>query len=1061
MSGCCAAVCCCSGRCSGPVVHTSWQGCAGSGAGGAAVISIGLLGAGRSAADYYLSRQAGCALEYYTGVGERPGRWVGRGAQALGLSGELDATGQEALRALLAGHHPGFSDLNGEALAGRVLVGPVWRADPRGRLPASPLVSAVDAVAADQGVPVGVLLADQVLVKEYARLTVPGRRSVPAALAGRLAVAAGLDPAVLYPARGKAVGYTRALELEGERIDVRRAGLDVTVSAPKSVSVLWAVADPHVAGQVQRAHEQAVGAALQYLQGEAGHALRGHQGDGQRAGRVGTDGLIVAAFEHRTSRAGDPQLHTHLVVPNLLRGQDGRWSAVDSRALYRQALTASHVYHLMLRSTLTDRLGVQWGPVRRGIAELSGIPSEVRREFSSRKRQIDAALAETGRSGPAAAQQACLATRPAKAPAGSGQDAVTLRQRWAGQLIELGHDPATLTREVLDRGTAPPRPEPAELAQQLLEDSGLTDKRSSFDRRAVLQGLCEQIPAGTTIDLPDLLDLASHVLADPRVIPLVADAPGAPDGPGSFGGAGGSELMFSTTGMVRTEQTAIALAHDQQRAGRAVVGLPQALAAMAATAPGRDGRPLSPAQAAAVLTLTGSGRGVEVVVGAAGSGKTAALAAAHTAWTAAGHPVLGTALAASAARNLQNATGIGSSSLARLLGDLDTARSRGEPALQPGSVLVLDEAGMVGTRDLHRLLEHTAAADAKLILVGDPAQLPEIHAGGLFAHLAHQLPAIRLTENHRQQHSWERTALQALRAGRTDTALRAYADEHRIKVAPTGAALTAGLAHDYLQLREQTPSPYDVLVVTARRADARTANDAIRAQLHARGQLGPQITVDTGQSQPISLAVGDLVLITRNDYRLGLLNGTRATITTLDPGTATGTGVGGATAAGAGSIGLRTSEDRTVTVPLRWLADGRLEHGYALTCHKAQGLTVEHALVYGTGALSQQSGYVAMSRGRSSNHLYTALDVGRDYDPSQRALTGPDDPAVLPDLLRALTADRRQHLASSRLPAEQGPPRPAWLDQPQDHFAESIRAVERATALAEQRSHDHDLGLSR
>lgn len=162
--------------------------------------------------------------------------------------------------------------------------------------------------------------------------------------------------------------------------------------------------------------------------------------------------------------------------------------------------------------------------------------------------------------------------------------------------------------------------------------------------------------------------------------------------------------------------------------------------------------------------------------------------------------------------------------------------------------------------------------------------------------------------------------------------------------------------------------------------------------------------------------------------------------TTLDPGDAAG-------GTGTGSIGLRTSEDRCLTVPLRWAADGRLEHGYALTCHKAQGLTVEHTLVYGTGALSQQSGYVAMSRGRVSNHIYTALDAGRGRGrgPAHHELVGPDDPGVLPDRLRALTQDRRQHLASTHLPVESRAPRPAWLDQPDD-LAQSIRAVQRATA---------------
>ena len=166
--------------------------------------------------------------------------------------------------------------------------------------------------------------------------------------AGRLAAAAGLDAREVYRA-GDGTDRYAAVRFAGRRVDVRRPGVDVTVSAPKSVSVLFGLAGPNVAAEVVAARRVAVGEALSYLESQAGHGLRGHQGDGQRAARIDTDGWIVAAFEHRTSRAGDPQLHTHLVVPNLLHGADGHWSALDSRALHRHALTGSYVYHAVLR----------------------------------------------------------------------------------------------------------------------------------------------------------------------------------------------------------------------------------------------------------------------------------------------------------------------------------------------------------------------------------------------------------------------------------------------------------------------------------------------------------------------------------------------------------------------------------------------------------------------------------------------------------------------------------------------------------------------------------------
>jgi len=162
-------------------------------------------------------------------------------------------------------------------------------------------------------------------------------------VAGQLARAAGLDPHRLYRDRHGGDGYTGAVKRLGERVDVRRAGLDLTFSAPKSVSVLYGLGDLAVASEVCAAQAAAVAAAVAYLERAAGHAW-GAPGDGRRAQRIGTDGLIGATFEHRASRAGDLQLHTHVLVANLLHGRDGQWSALDSRAIYRQSLTAGYIY---------------------------------------------------------------------------------------------------------------------------------------------------------------------------------------------------------------------------------------------------------------------------------------------------------------------------------------------------------------------------------------------------------------------------------------------------------------------------------------------------------------------------------------------------------------------------------------------------------------------------------------------------------------------------------------------------------------------------------------------
>jgi conjugative relaxase-like TrwC/TraI family protein len=196
------------------------------------------------------------------------------------------------------------------------------------------------------------------------------------------AVLAGLDPrdgSVLRSARG----------------GVRVVAFDLTFSAPKSVSVLFGIGEREVRVAVRQAHDRAVREALAYLEGSAAFVRGGPAG----VEVMPADGLVAAAFRHRTSRVGDPQLHTHLLVANLARGIDGRWSALDGRRLYAHARTASFVYQAVLRGELTHALGVEWTPVQKGIAEIAGVPPEVIRAFSRRRAEIVTAMIERGTSG--------------------------------------------------------------------------------------------------------------------------------------------------------------------------------------------------------------------------------------------------------------------------------------------------------------------------------------------------------------------------------------------------------------------------------------------------------------------------------------------------------------------------------------------------------------------------------------------------------------------------------------------------------------------------------------
>ncbi len=471
-------------------------------------------------------------------------------------------------------------------------------------------------------------------------------------------------------------------------MDIRRAGLDVTVSAPKSVSLLYGLGDPTVAAAAKAAHEVAVGEVIAYLQRHAATAVRGHHGGGKRATRIGTDGLIVAAFDHRTSRSGDPQLHTHLVIPNLARGADGRWSAMDTAAVYRYARTASSLYHAVLRGELTRTLGVSWTPVRRGVADIDGVPRVLLDGFSQRRRQIVEAMRHRGATGAKASQAACLDTRPAKRHLGR----TTLRQRWASTAAELGVDPACIAT-VVGIAALPAPVDVDLLAARLFSPDGLTAQHTTFTRQDLARAVCEALPAGTPMHLTDLDSYVTTLIGHQEVIPVAA--------------RDGCDRRYTTRELLLTEQAALA-------AATAPIDRPVGLGNLARLAIELDTAGLSDEQQAMVTALTSSGRRVDVVAGPAGAGKTAGLAAAHRVWSAAGHPVLGATASWLAAQQLEGATGIPTASVAKTLHEAD------RHGLPHGVVLVLDEASLVNTRTYARLQQHVAAADGKLTVVGDP-----------------------------------------------------------------------------------------------------------------------------------------------------------------------------------------------------------------------------------------------------------------------------------------------------------------------------------------------------
>ncbi len=729
-------------------------------------------------------------------------------------------------------------------------------------------------------------------------------------------------------------------------------GFDTTFSAPKSVSLLFALGSPEVSNEVRNAHDAAVRASVRFLETEAARARRGKGGLTQ----IEADGLVGAAFRHRTSRSGDPQLHTHVLIANVVHApSDDRWSALDARPLFGWAKTAGYLYEAHLRHELTERLGVEWEPVADGIADVAGLGPEVLAEFSQRRQQIEDHLWQRGLTSGRAAQIAAYATRDAKDRTTTADEMLA---DWRDRAIEHGVDERSLddlcgvtvrhelTPDDIDR-----------LFTAMAAPDGLTEQRASFGRRNVIEAICEALPQGASSDRVN--DLANDFLRFSDVVALgEVEGEHIHRADGTTAPARADDRRYTTTEMLSVEQRVIGLATASTASGRGVVNVGVVRGAC-------EERPaLSEEQQAMVETVCRSGNGIDIVEGAAGAGKTFALATANEAWTRVGYRPVGVALAARAAQELEDGSGIPSMTLDRFLNQLD----RHTTTIDQRSVIVVDEAAMVGTRKLARLLEHTDQAGAKVVLVGDPHQLPEIDAGGAFIGLSERLTAAQLTDNRRQREPWEREALTELRTGDPNRALDAYRVHGRVHETADIDNAVEALVDAWLEARTAGEEP---IMLARRRSQVDALNDHARQSLQVTGEIGPDIAHADGRP----FAIGDHVMALHNDYRLGLVNGHRGTITAIE----------------ANHMDVAIEQRRLVRIPAGYILDRHLTHAYAMTIHKTQGATVGRALLLADDGLTREQLYTAMSRGASRNDIYLVAEDRRvDQRHAPEATREPD-----------------------------------------------------------------------
>jgi conjugative relaxase-like TrwC/TraI family protein len=967
--------------------------------------------------DYWLDQIARDREEYFSGHGESPGRYVGSAAAASGLSGIATA---EQVRAMFQGQDPATGEQRCQ---------PLLRADPRSKLPAGPLLTALREHATAQGVSELAALGRSKALAGDVRAVVAacragGARRVKVETAERLCrMLLHIDPRSLY---GQT--FDAAWQHRGRRIDARVAAFDLCFSSPKSVSLLAAGGGAVHRAEVNAARATALAAAVAYLEANAVGVRREHNG----VDRYQVDGgLLAVSFEHRSSRADDPQAHAHVLVQNAALGPDGRWSALDSDRLYAHLMAADHLYLAVERAELTRRLGVRWTGVdrRSGAAEIVGLEDRaLLRQFSKRSAEIDDWLAEQGLAGIKASSAAAVATRQ---PKQHGESEEQLYARWERELGEQG---ITAERLVEVCGSARGRPATAAEVDAILQElggpQGLTEQASTFARRDVLDAVVKRLPVATSAEqlVAQAEQVTDRFLAE-RAVPVTRDRRL-------------DEPRWSTPELLALEQRLLTDATERQQTGCTQVAEPLVTGVLARHgSAGAD-------QAAMVRDLCRAGDGVAVVVGRAGTGKTWALGLAREAFEQAGYQVLGCAPTGIATVGLGQEGFADVRTVDRLQADLAGRRL----ALDDRTVLVVDEAGMVATRKLAPLLDHAERAGAKVVLVGDDRQFSPVDAGGGFRALRLRLGASELTVNRRQAQAWEQQAIDLVRGQRVEEAIAAYREHDRIRVYESRQELAVGLVNDWFTAHR---AGEQAVILAHRRAEVDRLNTACQQLRALHGELSPERL----QVADRTFHVGDQVVLGANAIRrLGVANGTSGQVVALDPHRRT--------------LTIQTEADRPATVRLPgWYLDGEVRPGqsrrvdlaYARTDMRAQGLTRQRALLSLDGCEDTQGLYVQLSRARERTDLYLSVTPEPPLADQERAYPQgePTDAEVL--LARALDRDGGKQLATDehtqalsaqalrRLSTRQLRELRDRLDRerascPPDQAAAARRAAERAAA---------------
>jgi conjugative relaxase-like TrwC/TraI family protein len=972
---------------------------------------------------------------YYTERGESPGVWVGAGMAGIDGLDVGDSVTAEQMRALFGcGLHPlaekrlqqlDGADLTGQDFQGVMRLGAPFKIFDDGtpfRVEVAKRIAALNAL-------IGEPVDASVAAADRARIRTQVAREFFAAEHGREPV----------NARELAEQIAKSSRPRAQTV----AGFDLTFSAVKSVSTLWAVAEPAVASVIEKAHQAAVQDALTFIEKHALFTRTGPQGIRQ----VNVRGLVGAAFTHRDSRAGDPDLHTHVAVANKVQTLDGRWLSIDGRVLFKAKVAASETYNTALEQHLRDTLGVRFAERRgtdsgkRPIREIVGVDPRLNQRWSTRRAHINVRRGELaiqfqhdhGRPPTPVealhlAQQATLETRDAKhEPRSLAEQRATWMDE-ASAVLGGRSVVASMVTTALSPVAEPSRVADARWVAQTADRvlAAMEETRATWQMWHVRAEAQRHV---RTIDLPAeqawaLVDLLVDEVLDRRCVAIAApdndiDEPELlrrVDGSSVYTVAGAD--LYTSQRILDAEQRLVATAGRRDGSAVGQVAVDLALLEMAT-----NGTAVDAGQAALVRQMCTSGARLQLAIAPAGAGKTTAMRALTLAWTEDGGRVIGIAPSAAAAAVLAEQTGIRTDTLARLTWSLDHGDLPDwAAAVGPSTLVIIDEAGMADTLSLDTAVQFAVDRGVSVRLIGDDQQLAAIGAGGVLRDIQNTHGALQLTELHRFTSPAEAEASLMLRDG-DPTALNFYVDHGRVHVGDL-AKITQDAFAAWVQDRS---AGLDAIMLAPTRELVAELNRRARDHCRDGAPAGPEVGLGDGNQA----SAGDMIITRKNDRRLRLSatdwvkNGDRWTIIHVDR---------------SGRLTVRHSRSRLkCRLPADYVTSST-GLGYATTIHGAQGVSADtmHGLL--TGQESRQKLYTMLTRGRHANHLY--LQVVGDGDPHSVIRPDSVSPRTPTETLQQIFAQDEAPVSASTMLRELNDPAARLFDAVQRYTDSLHVAVE-------------------